>query len=209
MKKSKIKNPARNATHSIAGGQRSKSVKKNEKRVAKRPKRRTLTTKKVVRKRVKKISIPTTIRFEASEFPYYSKNREWALAILLFGTAVGVLAYWYKMWLLLIVIVLALFVIFQNANKRPKKLQGRVDETEIQFGEIIYPLVNYRSFWISPDKNESQLYLYPIKKFSNHTHIQIPNDRAIEIHQKLLSIIPEEQSMGNAIVSKINHWFRF
>jgi hypothetical protein len=157
----------------------------------------------------KRIPVPKSIHFEASEFPYYSKNREWALAIILFGVVVGILAWWYKMWLLLVIIILAVIVMFQNANKRPKKLSGSINDVEVKFGNFIYPLVNYRSFWIVPDKNESQLYLRPIKKFANSTHIQIPNDRAIEIHQKLLSILPEEQSGGDAIISKINHWFRF
>lgn len=216
--KSKSKNQkVRKSPARPASGRRPKRRRtlKNPKTIARKRIRKPAQhrAKKIVRKKTTrmkpKIVIPQEISFEANEFPYYHKTQSWFVIVCILAILIIILSYIYHEWLLIVVVVLAAVVMFQNARKRPKKTLGKITNTEIQFKDQTYQLSAFRSFWIVPEKNECQLFLRPIQRFSSYLHIQVPNEIALAIHAKLLSIMPEERAVGDEIMSKIYGWFRF
>ncbi|HLC38925.1 MAG TPA: hypothetical protein VJJ80_02250 [Patescibacteria group bacterium] len=150
----------------------------------------------------------STIKFLAPEFMYFRKGILWYLIIGVIFVATLALAVWQRNWFLTAIVVLSAVVFFQYAPKRPRSLKCRLGLKKIEINGKIFPISNFKSFYLIPDRPNSHLHLEKLRWFSGSLWLNIKNKDAKRIYRQISQILPESSPKIN-FLTIINRWIKF
>jgi len=83
------------------------------------------------------------------------KTIEWFWALGILALAFIVFSILLKNYLLIIIVVLAVFIVFSNKNKKPELINFRLDNNGLYIEDKFYPYDSFESFWIFPARGGS------------------------------------------------------
>lgn len=137
------------------------------------------------------------ISWEAPEYFVHKKGFLWYFVLILLTGALIFLAFKFKQWILIGVILSSFLIVIQYSLKKPKIKKFSLGEKGIKAGDRIYYYSQFRSFWVKEEQfdkeqKKASLNLLPIKKFLPVVVIPIEreNDSKI-IKDKLNKYLPE------------------
>jgi len=84
------------------------------------------------------------------------KTIEWFWALGILALAFIVFSILLKNYLLIIIVVLAVFIVFSNKNKKPELINFRLDNDGLYIERKFYPYDSFESFWIFPAHDDKE-----------------------------------------------------
>ena len=148
-----------------------------------------------------KITIKDEIswRIEESDFAPQTAEWFWALGILAF--ALVVFAVLLKNYLLIVIIALAAFIIYENKNKKPELIHFTLDGNGLRVGDKFYPYENFKSFWIYENiaGQKRELVFRRQQNFMPLLTIFFNNEDESEIQKILNKHLPEKEEPESLI----------
>ena len=103
------------------------------------------------------------VNWKIEELDLTPKTIEWFWALGILALAFIVFSILLKNYLLIIIVVLAVFIVFSNKNKKPELINFRLDNDGLYIERKFYPYDSFESFWIfparsgSPERGETQI----------------------------------------------------
>lgn len=184
-----------------------RKTKKNPKKTSQEPP--TKSAKKTKRIKVKtsktKKPGPTKIEWTAPEFKKYKKGKKWFILPALIGLGILIIAILSKNFLLAIATILAAFVVYLYALKKPRKIKFSISGKGIQVAKNIYRFEDLKSFWIFYEPPEvKEISIRSKKTFIPYVKIPLGDQNPVEIRKFLLKFLPERRHPE----SVIDEWMR-
>ncbi len=150
-------------------------------------------------------SIPTKLEWAAPEFTRYKKSKSWFVFLALIALAVITAAILLKNLLFVIVTILATFVVYIYALKKPRKIKFSISGKGIQIDQHIYNFEDLKSFWIFYEPPEVKEISFRSKKiFMPYIKISLGDQNPAEVRKLLLRFLPERKHRE----SIVDEWTR-
>ncbi len=140
-----------------------------------------------------------TWRIEEPDFTPKTTEWFWALGILAF--ALIVFSILLKNYLLIIILVLAIFIIYSSKNKKPELLDFCLDNNGLYIERKFHPYDDFESFWIFPAQNtkERELALRYKRHLAPLLIVPFHNNDEPEIRRILNKYLPESEEKESLI----------
>ena len=88
------------------------------------------------------------IQWHAPEYFFYTKSREWFIALSIVALALLVVAVFLKDFLFAVVIVVGAVALALHAKHPPREIEAEVNRTGLLVNQTFYPYSSLQSFWI-------------------------------------------------------------
>jgi hypothetical protein len=146
------------------------------------------------------------LSWTAPEFIKHEKSAGWFWALGIIGVALVVVSLMMQNYLFILIVILAAFLIYIQAKKRPTNIRVTLTNKGIIINDKEYAYSDLRSFWIFEEPEIECLSL--ISKKLTQPQIQIPfgeqNPKKIrEILIKFITEKEQEEPLIDAIARKI------
>lgn len=144
--------------------------------------------------------LQSTIKWQAREFEYYSKDISWFMVSGLITLLLLIVAFFTKNFLLSILVILGYFTIIAYATKKPRKINFAITPRGVSINKTVYDFENLSSFWISYDPPQTnELSLRSRKKLMPYVKIPLANQNPVAIRAVLIQYIPEKKHKESSI----------
>lgn len=152
-----------------------------------------------MKKKVKKITLQE-FEWKAPEFDKKEKSKSWFIIPGIITIVLGIFALVAENILFLIVIILAFFVFYVYANKKPRIIKFKIDEKGIEIDERLHDFDSLKSFWLFYNPPEQkELSLRSKKTFFPYVHVPLAKENPNEIRKFLLRFLPEKKHSESII----------
>jgi hypothetical protein len=146
-----------------------------------------------MKKKVKKISLQE-FTWKAREFPKKQKEKSWFIFPAIITIALGIFALITESILFLIAIILAFFVFYIYANKKPRIIRFKINERGVEVDNRLYSFDDLRSFWIFYEPPEVKEISFRSKRsFLPYIRIPLDKENPNDIRKFLLKFLPERR----------------
>ncbi|OGF83334.1 hypothetical protein A3B18_00035 [Candidatus Giovannonibacteria bacterium RIFCSPLOWO2_01_FULL_46_13] len=151
----------------------------------------------------------TLLSWEAPEYEYYEKNKDWYWSVGIVTIGFFILAIILKNWLFSIMVLISGFAVAMYGSKKPKIVQFSITSRGIKADKILYPFDNLKYFWINYDPPHiRELYLVSKKTLTTQISIPLGHIDPNEIREHLIKFI-EEKEIEESLFDTIARFFRF
>ena len=130
------------------------------------------------------------INWQIEERQSNLKNSEWLWALAIVGFAIIVFGVILKNYLLIVIVALATFIVYESKNKKLELHDFLLDDKGISIDGKFYYYENFESFWIFEDSKiafRRKHHLMPLLIVPFHNH------QESEIRKILESHLPESE----------------
>lgn len=90
-----------------------------------------------------------SIEIQTSEFVSYEKSHFWYVGMSIYLLAVLAVAYYYRDFLLVALIVAVAVALFRLANLQPRKLKMRITQKGVEINDSFLPWHKIRAYWVA------------------------------------------------------------
>ncbi|MFW0871287.1 MAG: hypothetical protein ACKKL4_02435 [Patescibacteria group bacterium] len=141
------------------------------------------------KKKAEKLSKDKIIAWEAPEYQYVQKTKDWFWVVGSIGIFVSIGSFWMDNWSFAILVLLATIILIYLAIRKPRavNIKLNVNKKIITINKAPYYLSNYKAFNIS--EYSGNLLLQSKKKFAALTIIPLPEQAPIE---KITTILEDD-----------------
>ena len=146
------------------------------------------------------------ISWTAPEFIQYEKGRSWFVMLAIISAALVIIALLMQNYLFALIIVMAAFLIYVQAAKRPKEITFMISSEGITIDEKTYPFGEFRSFWIFEEPELRYANLLSKRLTQPQIHLPLAEQDPQIIRRALIDFIPEkkqEETFSDIIARKI------
>jgi len=170
-------------------------------------KNKTLQNQPSTAQKPQKTEFVSEIKWSAPEFEKKEKSKLWFIIIAIIISAFIIIAFLYKNYTFISLLILSFICIYIYAKKEPRTIDFSLTAKGVTIEDKIYAYQELKSFWIFYDPPRLKtLSLQHKKFFMPHTCIPIANQNPSLIRAYLLKYIPEieqEESLLDIINEKI------
>ena len=147
-----------------------------------------------------KAGTPIKLEWTALEFKKYKKGKRWFALPVLIASAVIITAILLKNFLLVLATILAVFVVYIYAFKKPRKLKFIISGNGVQIDQIIYKFEDLKSFWIFYELPEIKEISFRSKKmFMPYIKVPLGDQNPAEVRKLLLKFLPEKRHQASIV----------
>ena len=140
------------------------------------------------------------------EFAYHKKGPGWFIALALMAIVFFILALIMQNYIFALLILLASFLIYIQALKKPPEIKIAMSEEGITVRETLFPYRELNSFWLFEEPEIRTLNLESKKLLRPRISIPLAQQNPGEIRQILIGFIPEkkqEETLTDMLARKI------
>jgi hypothetical protein len=150
---------------------------------------------------------PQQLEWEASEFIFNEKSREWYWALFVIVAAIVASSFFLKNTLLAVFAVIGGFTIALYGAKKPTTVLINISGRGIQVGEVLYSYESIESFWIYYDPPFlKDISLQSTRAFGSNIRIPLGDTDPQKVRDLLIQYIHEEvheESLTDVIARRI------
>ncbi|MBU2472609.1 hypothetical protein KKE74_01085 [Patescibacteria group bacterium] len=149
------------------------------------------------------------IKWSASEFEYYNKEKSWFIIAGIFAGILFLWALFTKNILFALLVGLGYFSIIVHGLKKPKNIDLAITPKGVQIEKTVYPFDNLKSFWIFYDPDGSkEISLRSKKTIMPYIKIPLGSQNPAEIRKILIKYLPERKHT-ESLIDNISKGLRF
>jgi predicted membrane metal-binding protein len=140
------------------------------------------------------------------EFAYHKKGLAWFIVLALIAIVFFIIALIMQNYIFALLVLLASFLIYIQALKKPPKIKVAIAEEGITVQETLFPYKELSSFWLFEEMEIRTLSLESKKLLRPRISIPLAQQNPNEIRQILIGFIPErkqEETLIDVIARKI------
>lgn len=140
------------------------------------------------------------------EFIYHKKGPGWFVALALIAVALFAIALIMRNYIFALLILVASFLIYIQALKKPPKIKIVISGEGITIQETFFPYKELSSFWLFEEPEIRTLNLESKKLLRPRISIPLAQQNPSEIRQTLIGFIPEkrqEETLIDMLARKI------
>ena len=139
------------------------------------------------------------ISWNAPEFTYYEKSSGWFLGLTIISGVFFLISVLTKNYFFAFLILIAFFLIYVHAIKKPRKVKIEISEKGIDIAEQFLPYKEIVSFWIFEEPELKMLSLESKKFFRPRPFIPLAGQAPENIRAVLKKFIPEKKQEESLI----------
>jgi len=148
------------------------------------------------------------IAWEAPEFAEYRRGWSWVIGLVLISFVLLAIFYTQDDYSAMMVVALLAVVIYQMANKKPKTIKFRVDESGFTAGKEILRWNELRSYCLDEAAPSPHLYLETTHRWHPIRTIHLAKIDPYELQARLQQYLPEHLTRGEALTDMAIRWFK-
>jgi hypothetical protein len=149
------------------------------------------------------------IVWEAPEYIYREKHKEWFVGLGVIALALFVVAILFKNFLFAAIVVLATFTILLYATRRPYALSFEINRVGVILNRTFYPYSFLDAFWVDyTDESVRKLFIVSRKFFMPMLIIPLGEQDPDEVRNFLTNYLPERELL-EPLSHKILEYFGF
>ncbi len=140
------------------------------------------------------------------EFTYHKKGLGWFIALALIAIVFFIIALIMQNYIFALLVLLASFLIYIQALKKPPKIKVAIAEEGITVRETLFLYKELSSFWLFEEPEIRILSLESKKLLRPRISIPLAQQNPNEIRQILIGFIPErrqEETLTDMLARKI------
>ncbi len=136
-----------------------------------------------------------TLSWQAPDFVYYKKTRNWFIIISVIAIILLILFYFMKQYTGMAVVAVAVLAIFSGVKKKPNMIKYVLSDKGITYKNKTYEFENLKSFYMIIEMGIPKLYLEQTGVFKPALLIIIGKINPQIIRSFLLSKLPENPEL--------------
>lgn len=153
------------------------------------------------------------LEWSALEHEHIEKSSDWFWALGIIAIAGAIASIIFNNILFAIIIIIGAFVFSVNANKKPERVNFKINNRGVIINNTMHPFSSLESFWVEEGDNENEeskpkLLIKSKKLLMTHIVIPIESVRATDIRNFLLEYLNEEED-SESLAQKIMEFFGF
>lgn len=150
------------------------------------------------------------ISWEAPEYTYYPKQKEWHWLVGIIATGLVILAVVVmKSFLFGVFIAVAAFTIMLVGTRKPRIVLFEISSRGVAASKKLYPYNNLKSFWIRYDPpRKKELSLESKKTFMPYIIMPLGDTNPNIIREQLIRFLPEKEH-EESLIESISHYLGF
>lgn len=152
----------------------------------------------------------TLMSWQAPEFIYHEKNRNWYIIVVLIFAALIAFAVYSKSFLMAITFVVAGGIFYLYAQKKPITMDIAIREDGIQYHDQFFPYEVLNGFWITYEPPEvKSLTISTSQLFIPKITIILTDQDPVEIRKILIEEIPEDKDLEENTIDALTRRIKF
>lgn len=148
------------------------------------------------------------IAWESPEFQEYQRGWPWVIGLVVISFALMAIFYTQDDYSAMLVVALLAVVTYQMANRRPKTIKFRVDESGFTAGKEVLGWNELKSFWLDEAAPSPHLYLETTHRWHTIRTIHLSKIDPYELQARLQQYLPEHLTRGEALTDMAIRWFK-
>jgi len=133
------------------------------------------------------------LSWQAPARVFKKRSREFWSTALSIAFLLGVILFFIKEWLLIIVIVSAIFVYYVLSNVPPEAVEHQITNRGIRTGGRTYRWEEFLQFWISENFGQKVLNLETLARIPGRLELLLGSQGEKKLKTLLLKYLPEEE----------------
>lgn len=152
---------------------------------------------------------PNSITWEADEYIYRPKTRDWYWAVAILSAGVVVVSFITANFLLGVLALIAGFTIILYGSRPPQKVRFAINHEGVVIDKRLYNFEDLHSFWIHYDPpHKKELGIISKKPFMPKISIPLADQDPNKVREYLLDFLEEEEH-EESLAEAISHFFGF
>lgn len=151
-----------------------------------------------------------TIEWQSPEFIQFKRTTSWYVILIVAGLGLATAFYFLgQNYLGMIAVILAAAVMIILSKQKPKMINYIFNPDSISIKDKIYPLGEFKSFYITFVNDIPNLHIERNRKLSSPISIILDTPKQNEIIDFVKSILPENTKINYTANDVISNWFKF
>lgn len=150
-------------------------------------------------------TLKTLLTWTAPERPFKKRNREYFTTIGAIVFLIGVILFFLKEWVLILVMVSLVFVAYIMATVEPRKVEHKVTSQGIITGERSYKWEELIRFWFTKRWGETILHVETFTGLSRHLMLLLGETKQGQVKKVLSDYLPFEEP-EKAWIDNASEW---
>jgi len=148
--------------------------------------------------------------WQAPEFIYYEKSRQWYIIAVLIFTGLIAYAIYARSFLMAVTFVVAGGIFYYFAQKKPATLDIAITDQGVQFHDRFFPFEDLKGFWITYEPPDVKMVTFAtnsllVPKLSIILTTQDP----VELRKILIEELPEDKNLREGAAENFSRSIRF
>ncbi len=151
-----------------------------------------------------------TIAWQAPEFKYYPKTFAWYAGLIILALLAVVFFIIFEKDIFAAVSLLIIFIlIIIFSRHKPAVIDIELDHKGVNFGNLFYPYVQLKSFWIVENPRHKTVNFITSAYINNMLIVELENQNADEVKNFLVEYLPVHSETQETPAQRFMHRFKF
>ena len=138
-------------------------------------------------------ALTTFLEWEAYEFPYWKKSREWYIAIGIFSCSLLAMSILTGNFLLGVMAPLIFFLLMIYGAKRPRRLHYAITSLGVKIGNRFWRFNELNSFWILYEPEVKEILIANKALLTPKLTLPLDDQDPNELRRLFMKFLPEKQ----------------